>query len=57
MLYALKLKKLEKKIYENKELLQDEKDNEKILLQLEKLRRLESIKTLIAKELSRIVTQ
>ena len=57
VLYALKLKKLEKKIYENKELLQDEKDNEKILLQLEKLRRLESIKTLIAKELSRIVTQ
>ncbi len=57
VLYALKLKKLEKKIHENKELLQGEKDDEKIFVHLENLRQLESIKTLIAKELSRIVTQ
>jgi len=57
VLYALKLKKLEKKIYENKELLHDEKDDGKIIFHLENLRQLESIKTLIAKELSRIVTQ
>jgi len=57
VLYALKLKKLEKKIYENKELLHDEKDDDKIISHLENLRQLESIKTLIAKELSRIVTQ
>ena len=57
VLYALKLKKLEKKIYENKELLHDEKDDDKIILHLKNLRQLESIKSLIAKELSRIVTQ
>ena len=57
VLYALKLKKLEKKIYENKELLKDENEDEKIMQRLESLKQLESIKTLIAKELSRIVTQ
>jgi len=57
MLYALKLKKLEQQIYKNKEILQDEKDEEQILIHLENIKNLESIKTLIAKELSRIVIQ
>ncbi|TVQ92289.1 MAG: DNA primase [Bacteroidetes bacterium] len=57
MLYALKLKKLEQQIYKNKEILQDEKDEEQILIHLENIKNLESIKTLIARELSRIVIQ
>lgn len=57
ILYAFKLKKLEKIIFERKEKLKEEKDSVTVLEHMEALRQYESIKTLLAKELSRIVTQ
>lgn len=57
VLYALKLRKLEKMAYHDRELLKEEKDAHKQMEILERIRQLESIKMLLAKELSRIVIQ
>jgi DNA primase len=56
VLYAFKLKKLEKMIHENKESLREEIEDERIVEQMSIIRNLENIKSLLAKELSRIVT-
>ncbi len=57
VLYAFKLKKLEKIIYENKEKLKEEKEEEGVMELMKNVREMESIKTMLARELSRIVTQ
>ncbi len=57
ILYAFKLKKLEKMIHENKESLKEDKEDASILQKMGQIRELETVKTLLAKELSRIVTQ
>lgn len=57
ILYAFKLKKLEKIIYENREMLKKEMEPETMLEKMEFLRNMESIKTMLAKELSRIIIQ
>ncbi|MFW5707030.1 MAG: DNA primase [Bacteroidota bacterium] len=56
ILYAFKLKKLEKIIFENKELLKTSSPAE-IMEKMEMVRNLEALKTILAKELSRIVLQ
>ncbi len=57
ILYAFKLKKLEKIIYENRQMLKQEMEPETMLEKMEFLRNMESIKTMLAKELSRIIIQ
>ncbi len=57
ILYAFKLKKLEKIIYENREMLKEEMEPETMMAKMEFLRNMESIKTMLAKELSRIIIQ
>jgi len=56
-LYAFKLKKLEKRITAKKEKLKEEIAPEQIIEHMTTIRNLEVTKTLLAKELSRIITQ
>jgi DNA primase len=57
VVYAFKLKKLEKMIHDNKEGLKDATDDQQIVEHMGTIRDLEAIKTRLARELSRIVTQ
>ncbi len=57
ILYAFKLKKLEKIIYKNREMLREEMKPEIMIAKMEFLRNMESIKAMLAKELSRIIIQ
>jgi DNA primase len=57
VLYALKLKKLEKMIEENQEKVKQETDHEKVIQLMETGRHLKNLRSLFAKELSRVVTR
>ncbi|TVQ14356.1 MAG: DNA primase [Bacteroidetes bacterium] len=57
ILYAFKLKKLEKIIYEKREELKEKMETEIMLDKMEFIRNMETIKTILAKELSRIIIQ
>jgi DNA primase len=56
ILYAFKLKKLEKDIHSVKEKLKSETQTPEILSNMEQIKNLEAMKLLFAKELSRIIT-
>jgi DNA primase len=57
ILYAFKLRKLEKIIFENREMLKSELPDDEMMSKLETVRKLETIKSLLGKELSRIIIQ